>query len=70
MRFEYLQPGTVEDAVSLLTKYGEKARIIAGGTDLVVRLRNRSLRPEYIIDITGIHRLSYIDLEGIRNIFM
>ena len=60
MRFEYLEPESVEEAVSLLSKYGSKARIIAGGTDLVVQMRDGDIKPEYVIDIGRIPGLDYI----------
>lgn len=57
MRFEYLRPITIEEAISLLCKYDGKAKVIAGGTDLVVQLRTGAgreeqlVRPQYLIDI-------------------
>lgn len=66
MRFEYLQPQTIEEAVLLLTKYNGKSKVIAGGTDLVVQIRDKLLRPQYVIDITGISGLSYIDVDDER----
>ena len=69
MRFEYLQPVTVEEAVSLLAKYDGKAKAIAGGTDLVVQMRRKDIRPQYVVDITGIPGLDHInydDKQGLR----
>lgn len=63
MRFEYLEPESVEGAVSLLSKYGSKAKIIAGGTDLVVQMRNRDIEPEYVIDISRIPGLDYVSFD-------
>jgi CO/xanthine dehydrogenase FAD-binding subunit len=65
----YFQPKTVSDAVSLLVSYGEEAKILAGGTDLLVLMRSRALRPECIIDITrvpGLDYISYHDEDGLR----
>ncbi len=63
MRFEYLEPKTVEEAVSLLARYGGKAKVIAQGTDLLVKIGNRVIEPKYIVDITSIPGLDYIDLD-------
>lgn len=63
MRFEYLQPATIEEAVSLLIRYNGKAKVIAGGTDLVVQMRQKEIRPQYVVDISGIHGLDYIDYD-------
>jgi len=55
-RFGYLQPTSVSDAVSLLTKYGGQAKVIAGGTDLLHQMKNRidALTPQYVVDISGL----------------
>jgi carbon-monoxide dehydrogenase medium subunit len=53
---EYLRPKNINEAISLLDKYGEKAKILAGGTDFLV------VKPpeiEYLIDITNLD-LNYI----------
>lgn len=60
MRFEYLEPLTVEEAVSILVKYEGRAKVIAGGTDLIIQMRQVAIRPDYTIDITNIPDLDYI----------
>lgn len=60
MRFDYLEATTIEEAISLLSKYDGQARTIAGGTDLLVQIRNKAIKPEYVIDIGGIPGLDYI----------
>jgi carbon-monoxide dehydrogenase medium subunit len=61
MKFEYLEPSSLEEAVSLLTKHHDKAKIIAGGTDLIVQMRRRLTRSQFLIDIKNISGLNYID---------
>ncbi|MFC2019319.1 FAD binding domain-containing protein [Chloroflexota bacterium] len=63
MRFEYLAPATIAEAVSLLVKHNGKARVIATGTDLLVKVANRSIEAEYVVDITAITGLDYIELD-------
>jgi len=63
MRFEYAEPTTIEEAVSILTKYDGRARVIAGGTDLVVQMRQKAVKPERLVDITNIPGLDYIDYD-------
>ncbi len=41
--FDYQRPGSLEEALALLERYGDKARPIAGGTDLVVAMKYRSM---------------------------
>ncbi len=67
-RFEYLEAGTVKEAVSLLDRYGGEARAIAGGTDLVVQMRYRDLAPKYLVNLKTISGLDYIteEADGLR----
>ena len=58
--FEYLEPGTVEEAVEFLSKYGDKAKVLAGGTDLIILLKKREINPQYVVCIKGIPELDYI----------
>jgi len=57
--FEYFEPETVGEALSLLRKYADRAEVCAGGTDLVVQLRKRLLNPQFVISIGGIRELDY-----------
>ena len=69
MRFEYLEPESIEEALAILSRYQGKSKIIAGGTDLMLQMRNKAIRPEYVVDITRIPGLDYItfdDQQGLR----
>jgi carbon-monoxide dehydrogenase medium subunit len=55
--FAYARPATLADAHALLTEHGERARLLAGGTDLLIRLRDGSLRPDVVIDLKAIPEL-------------
>ncbi|MDJ0954661.1 MAG: xanthine dehydrogenase family protein subunit M [Acidimicrobiia bacterium] len=57
-RFEYARPETVAEAVALLDEYGPDAQILAGGTDLVIELRNHWVEPKVVIDIKRIPELA------------
>ena len=60
-KFEYLAPKTIDEALSQLSRYNGKAKLIAGGTDLLPKLKRREIQaPEYIIDLEGIPNLDYI----------
>ncbi|MFC1929461.1 FAD binding domain-containing protein [Chloroflexota bacterium] len=61
MRFQYLKPTSVKEAISILDKLQGKAKIIAGGTDLILQMKNDKITPECVVDITGISSLDYID---------
>lgn len=62
--FHYESPGTLAEAISLLQKYGDEAKILSGGHSLIPMMKLRFATPEYLIDINGIPGLSYIKEEG------
>jgi 4-hydroxybenzoyl-CoA reductase subunit beta len=67
--FEHLQPASLEEAVSFLSEHEEEARVIGGGTDLLVSLKNRLLAPDYLIDLKRIPELdsvTYSTATGLR----
>lgn len=55
--FAYARPQTVGEAVALLDEYGPDARLLAGGTDLVIGFRDGSIRPKLVIDLKRIEEL-------------
>src|SRR5512137_1841589 len=69
MRFDYLEPESIKEALALLSQYRGKSKILAGGTDLMLQVRNRAIKPEYVVDITRIPGLDYLtfdDQQGLR----
>lgn len=62
--FEYLTPSTVTEVLELLERYGDEAKIIAGGQSLVPLMNFRLARPEVLIDINRIEELDYIREDG------
>ncbi|NLV77709.1 MAG: FAD-binding protein [Tissierellia bacterium] len=54
----------VDEVVELLDKYGKDAKIIAGGTDIVIDLRNNRIDPKVLIDISSIEELKGIKDKG------
>jgi len=60
--FEYLAPKTLDEALSLLDNYKDKSvRILAGGTDLLVKMKISDLKTDYLINIKNIPELNFID---------
>jgi carbon-monoxide dehydrogenase medium subunit len=59
--FELHQPGTLADALALLDEHGFDARPLAGGTALVLLMRQSLALPEHLVNLAGIE-----DLRGIR----
>jgi carbon-monoxide dehydrogenase medium subunit len=67
--FEYRKVLTLEEASRLFQEYGEGAKVLAGGTDLFIKIRNQSLQPGILIDLKGIpemDRVSYDSAAGLR----
>ena len=58
--FRYVEPETVEEAIQILSSYGGKAKVLAGGTDLVPSIKRRKISPQYVVYIKGILDLDYI----------
>jgi carbon-monoxide dehydrogenase medium subunit len=55
--FAYERPTRLADAVALLDEHGPEARPLAGGTDLIIRLRDGSIAPRLVVDVKGITEL-------------
>jgi carbon-monoxide dehydrogenase medium subunit len=49
--FAYERPTQLDDVVALLDEHGPEARLLAGGTDLIIRLRDGSIAPRLVVDI-------------------
>ncbi len=57
---ELLEPRSVEETVSLLSEHADEAKIIAGGTALVLMLKNRLISPGYLVSLGRVDGLNYI----------
>ncbi|MGA7988430.1 MAG: xanthine dehydrogenase family protein subunit M [Candidatus Dormiibacterota bacterium] len=62
--FEYARPGSVEEAQSMLNKYGADAKVIAGGQSLIPLMRLRLSHPTALIDIQRIPGLKQVRREN------
>jgi CO/xanthine dehydrogenase FAD-binding subunit len=59
-KFDYHAPASVDEALTLLTRYGGDAKVLAGGQSLVPLLNFRLSRPAALIDLNRIPALAYI----------
>ena len=59
-KFEYFAPRTLGEALRLLAEKGDGARILAGGTDLLIRMKQGLIKPQAIISLEGISELKTI----------
>ncbi len=62
--FTYLKPGTVKEALTLLTDHVDECKIVCGGQSLLIPMRQGLLVTEYLIDIKGLNELSYIKYDA------
>ena len=58
--FDYHRPSSVAEAIALLARHGDDAKVLAGGQSLIPAMKLRLARPKVIIDIARIENLSYI----------
>jgi len=61
--FHYVEPKTLEEAIQVLSELGTKAKVLAGGTDLLVMMKRKVIYPEYIVCIKNIRELNYIKFD-------
>ncbi len=66
--FEYYTPSTVVEAVGLLEKYGDEAKVLAGGQSLIPLMKMRFASISHVVDISRIEELDYIreDDKGLK----
>ncbi|MFC1521592.1 FAD binding domain-containing protein [Elusimicrobiota bacterium] len=60
LEFDYHKPKSLKEASRLCAKYKDKARILAGGTDLINWIKEDAITPKTLIDIKGIPELKKI----------
>jgi carbon-monoxide dehydrogenase medium subunit len=60
VRLDVLEPKTLAEAFSLLADYKDDAKIIAGGQNLLVLIKQRRVKPRYLINIKNLNELEYI----------
>jgi len=61
--FQYFEPESLEEVLQLLGTYGSEARVLAGGTDLIVKMKIRAIEPKYVINVKRIKELRYIRVD-------
>jgi carbon-monoxide dehydrogenase medium subunit len=59
--FLYQKPSTLQEALNLREQYGKKSSLLAGGTDLLVNIKESRLSPDIVIDIKGVPELSILE---------
>ncbi|MDO4565322.1 MAG: xanthine dehydrogenase family protein subunit M [Clostridia bacterium] len=68
--FEYLKPTSLSEAIAMRVRYGDKAVILNGGTDVVIQLRERLIAPDYVIDIKGLEGMQELTFDPKEGLFI
>jgi carbon-monoxide dehydrogenase medium subunit len=68
--FEYYAPHSLEDALSLLDNFREKAKVLAGGTDLVVQMKYGNACPAVIVDAKKIPELNRLEWDEGKSLYI
>ncbi len=63
-KFEFLNPSSLAEALGLLKQFGAEARVIAGGTDLVVQMKNKLVTPQRVINLLNVPELMGMNRNG------
>ncbi|MCL6638606.1 MAG: xanthine dehydrogenase family protein subunit M [Firmicutes bacterium] len=66
--FEYYAPGSVQEACELMAKFGSQAKLLSGGTDLLVKMKHELLSPAVLISIKNLDQLTEIYYEQGRGL--
>jgi carbon-monoxide dehydrogenase medium subunit len=69
IKFDYLEPESLGEALTLLERHGDDARAIAGGTSLIIMMRQRLLMPKVVISLARIptfDAIAFDERHGLR----
>jgi len=66
-RFQYNEPASLAEACQMIRAFGEKAALLAGGTDLLVKMRNRERQPQEIVSLAELEEMTQISAAGGRH---
>ncbi|HEV8437794.1 MAG TPA: FAD binding domain-containing protein [Methylomirabilota bacterium] len=64
--FDYVSPRSSAETLEALARYGDEAKVLAGGQSLVPMLNMRLARPAVVVDVNGVGELDYLREEGGR----
>ncbi|MCK5915541.1 MAG: FAD binding domain-containing protein, partial [Deltaproteobacteria bacterium] len=66
-KFDYSAPANLEEACQIMANYGDQAKLLAGGTDLLIALKKKSVSPAQVVALDRVEEIQgiYTDDEGI-----
>ncbi|MDD4169397.1 MAG: xanthine dehydrogenase family protein subunit M [Desulfotomaculaceae bacterium] len=68
--FEYYVPESVTEAYGLLAQFGDRAKVIAGGTDVLTKMKQNILAPEVLVSLKNLNQLAGISYEKGKGIII
>jgi carbon-monoxide dehydrogenase medium subunit len=66
--FEYVSPQSLQEACTLLVQYGDKAKVLAGGSDLLVKMKDGLMTPAVLVSLRNLDGLKTIRYEAGRGV--
>ena len=60
-KFDFHEPATIAEACAMMTEFNTKAKVLAGGTDLMVNMKKKLLSPQYLVSISRIEELKKLE---------
>ena len=69
-KFEYIAPETTQEACKILEELGQQAKVMAGGTDLLIKMKHGLLRPRTIVGLRKIKELRKISFSKTQGLFI
>ena len=62
-RFEYHAPTSLDEAVALLKEHGDGVKLLAGGTDLLVHMKEGGLHPTAVVSLHAVPGMDSVDFD-------
>ncbi len=63
-KFDFHEPATIAEACQMMAEFGSEARLIAGGTDLMVNMKHKVISPNHVVSLSRIDDLRKLDSSG------
>ena len=63
-KFDYQEPTTIAEVCQIMAEYGDRARLLAGGTDLIVNMKRRLVEPEQVVSLGRVDELQPIQADN------
>ena len=63
-KFDFHEPASIDEACEIMATYGAKAKLLAGGTDLMVNMKKKILTPEHLVCLSRISSMHGIEEKG------